>query len=75
MTFFFQAKPADNSTVEASIRTQLVQFNFLLYIEMGKQKMQSDNHENRLQNLRKELSVLKSTEWQYDTIEKYIGQV
>lgn len=73
--FLLQTKPADISTAESSIRTQLVQSNFLLYIELGEQKLQSDNHEKRLQSLRKELSGLKSTEWQYDLIEKYIGQL
>lgn len=57
-----------------AVRRQYVRFNFQLYIEMGDQRVKADNQEKRMQNLRQELDHLKSTSWQYDSIEKHIGQ-
>ena len=45
-----------------------------MFIELHADKLQQDNHEKRLLNLRKELVNIKKTDWQYDPIEKYIGQ-
>ncbi|KAI4471770.1 hypothetical protein MML48_1g13391 [Holotrichia oblita] len=36
---------------------------------------ESELHQNRMKNLRKELDYLKETEWKYQPIEKYIGQL
>lgn len=57
-----------------AVRRLYDRFNFQLYIELGEQRMQVDNHEKRLQAMRKECDHLKDTEWQYDPIEKHIGQ-
>lgn len=57
-----------------TIRRQYARCNFLLFTALGEQKLQAENHEKRLANMRKELAYLKSTEWKYDPIEKYIGQ-
>lgn len=46
----------------------------MLCVEMGEKRTQKENHINRLQNLRKELNYIKTTDWQYEPIEKYIGQ-
>lgn len=56
------------------VRRLYGRFNFQLYIELGEQRVQSDNHEKRLLAMRKECEHLKATEWQYDPIEKHIGQ-
>lgn len=55
-------------------RKQHTRLNFIHYVETGEQKIQAENHESRLANLRKELINLKETDWQYEPIEKYIGQ-
>lgn len=36
---------------------------------------ENELHQNRMKNLRKELDYLKETEWKYQPIEKYIGQL
>lgn len=41
---------------------------------MCESSMKLENHMRRLQNLRKEVSYLKNTEWKYEPVEKYIGQ-
>lgn len=41
---------------------------------MGEKRLQIESHEKRVVALRQKLDDLKSTDWQYDPIEKYIGQ-
>lgn len=43
-------------------------------MEKSAKRVQQENHSNRLQQLRKELNYIKETDWQYDPIEKYLGQ-
>lgn len=62
-------KPETNNS-----RRQYIRFNFMMYIEVGEKKTQMENHLKRVQDLRKELTHIKETDWQYDSIEKHIGQ-
>lgn len=61
------------SAAEA-LRRKYNHYNLQLFVEMGEKRLQTEGHEKRVAALRKELDDLKSTEWQYDQIEKYIGQ-
>lgn len=47
---------------------------FYLYVEMCENNLQLENHVKRLQNLRKELTYIKETDWQYETMDKFFGQ-
>ncbi|XP_052862742.1 uncharacterized protein LOC128269343 [Anopheles cruzii] len=51
----------------------IVRVKFYLYVEMCENNLQLENHVKRLQNLRKELSYIKDTDWQYDSIDKFLG--
>lgn len=46
----------------------------MMYIEVAEQKQQMENHLTRIQDIRKELTHIKETDWQFDSIEKHIGQ-
>lgn len=52
----------------------IVRVKFYLYVEMCESNLQLENHMKRISNIRKELVHIKNTDWQYDPIEKYIGQ-
>ncbi|XP_055703321.1 uncharacterized protein LOC129801909 [Phlebotomus papatasi] len=65
---------SDTQDLDSSRRQAYARVKFLLYVEIGEDSLQLENHMKRLQNLRKELSYIKKTEWQYDPIDKLIGQ-
>lgn len=46
-----------------------------LYVEMGEKLVANESHEKRMQALRSLTDHIKTTEWQYEPVEKYIGQV
>lgn len=51
-------------------------FNSTAHVEASEcKRVQQENHLNRMQKLRKELNHIKETDWQYEPIEKYIGQL
>ena len=52
----------------------IVRVKFYLYVEMCENSLQLENHLKRLQNLRKETQHIKTTDWMYDPVDKYIGQ-
>lgn len=66
-----QKQPQDAAE---AMRRKYNHYNLQLFVEMGEKRLQMESHEKRVVALRKELDVLKSTDWQYDPIEKYIGQ-
>lgn len=72
--FFTQILKAKPSSVAEAAERLNARFNFIYYIERSEDKLQNEGHEKRLQSLRKVLTDIKDTEWQYDPIEKYIGQ-
>ncbi|GAB0100974.1 uncharacterized protein DMENIID0001_170900 [Sergentomyia squamirostris] len=60
--------------LDSSRRQAYARVKFLLYVEIGEDSLQLENHMKRLQNLRKELYYIKKTDWQYEPIDKLIGQ-
>lgn len=58
----------------APTKQGIVRVKFYLYVEMSENNLQLENHLKRLQNLRKELTHIKETDWQYDSIDKFFGQ-
>lgn len=65
---------SDTQDLDSSRRQAYARVKFLLYVEIGEDSLQLENHMKRLHNLRKELFYIKKTEWQYDPIDKLIGQ-
>ncbi|XP_059613074.1 uncharacterized protein LOC132259452 [Phlebotomus argentipes] len=59
---------------DSSRRQAYARVKFLLYVEIGEDSLQLENHMKRLHNLRKELYYIKKTDWQYEPIDKLIGQ-
>ncbi|EDS35500.1 conserved hypothetical protein [Culex quinquefasciatus] len=55
----------------APTKQGIVRVKFYLYVEMSENNLQLENHLKRLQNLRKELTHIKDTDWQYDSIDKF----
>lgn len=43
-------------------------------VRVDARECQQEAHQSRIKNLRKELEYLKSTNWKYQPIEKYVGQ-
>ncbi|XP_055626782.1 uncharacterized protein LOC129768871 [Toxorhynchites rutilus septentrionalis] len=58
----------------APTKQGIVRVKFYLYVEMCENNLQLENHVKRLQNLRKEINYIKDTDWQYEPIEKILGQ-
>lgn len=58
----------------APTKQGIVRVKFYLYVEMSESNLQLESHHKRLQNLRKELTHIKETDWQYDSIDKFFGQ-
>lgn len=50
------------------------QVNFIVYVEVCEQNLQEDNHTARLAFLRESLKIIQRSKWQYDPIDKLIGQ-
>lgn len=69
------ASTSTEKTDDPTKKNILTHFNFTVYVEASEKRVQQENHLNRLQKLRKELNHIKETDWQYDPIEKYIGQL
>ncbi|XP_038115961.1 uncharacterized protein LOC6033572 isoform X1 [Culex quinquefasciatus] len=69
----FQPK-TDQQQQAAPTKQGIVRVKFYLYVEMSENNLQLENHLKRLQNLRKELTHIKDTDWQYDSIDKFFGQ-
>lgn len=59
---------------QAPTKQGIVRVKFYLYVEMSENNLQLENHLKRLQNLRKELTHIKETDWQYDSIDKFFSQ-
>lgn len=62
--------PSNRETV--SVKSML---KFHEFISENATATEYELHQNRMKNLRKELDFLKETEWKYQPIEKYIGQL
>lgn len=69
------ASTSTEKTEDPSKKRIFNHFNFTVYVEASEKRVQQENHLNRLQKLRKELNHIKETDWQYEPIEKYIGQL
>ncbi|XP_049543455.1 uncharacterized protein LOC125956041 isoform X1 [Anopheles darlingi] len=52
----------------------IVRVKFYLYVEMCENNLQLENHVKRLQNLRKELNYIDETDWQYSSMDKFLGR-
>lgn len=52
----------------------IIGVTFYIYVDMCENNLQLENHAKRLQNLRKELNFIKETDWQFNSIEKLLGQ-
>lgn len=52
----------------------MVGVTFYIFVDLCENNLKLENHANRLQSLRKELNYVKETDWQYDSIEKILGQ-
>lgn len=64
------ASNSDKSTNKACFS----RFKYQLQSNLGAIIHEKEQHNTRLHNLRKELSHIKSTDWQYEPIEKLIGR-
>lgn len=69
------ASTSTEKTEDPSKKRVFSHLNFTVYVEASEKRVQQENHLQRLQKLRKELSHIKETDWQYEPIEKYIGQL
>lgn len=49
-------------------------FNFVVFMEKCEKKVSEELQAARMIELRKSLNFIKETEWQYEPIEKHIGQ-
>lgn len=49
-------------------------FNFVVFMEKCEKKVNEELQTARMIELRKSLSFIKETDWQYEPIEKLIGQ-
>lgn len=47
---------------------------FYLYVEMCENNLQLENHVKRMQNLRKELNYIEETDWQFSSMDKFLGR-
>uniref|UniRef100_A0A182MPM2 BHLH domain-containing protein n=1 Tax=Anopheles culicifacies TaxID=139723 RepID=A0A182MPM2_9DIPT len=52
----------------------IIGVTFYIFVDMCENNLQLENHANRLQSLRNQLNYVKDTDWQYDSIEKILGQ-
>lgn len=67
--------PTNNESADESNKKAVAKNVAIHTLTMINQRQSnSEVHQNRMKELRKELEYLKETEWKYEPIEKYIGQ-
>ncbi|CAD7080824.1 unnamed protein product [Hermetia illucens] len=69
--FEYKATPAFAENCDKTFS----RFKFSAFAEVGAKGLQNENHAKRIVLMRKEfLHFIKETEWQYEPVEKRVGQ-
>lgn len=76
MFIILQNQPSviPSTTFSTVFSKEYVRLKFALYTEVGENTLQIENHVKRMQALRKEINYVNNTDWNYEPIEKLIGQ-